>query len=836
MRVGTLGLRSLRRNLGRFGLTLAGVSLGVGLFVAVLVTDASARAALRDLAPVETRERLLLEGVLGAQVPEDAVRLVAEQPEVARVSAVLRLFAAVEGRPAGDELNVTMIATDELDGSSAGRERPSTDEGGVTLDGRAPRAGRDEITFGGRWALDLLGVEVGEQVRLRTPTGPVAFTITGVWTSEGDEQPAEGQTPFAYVPLDTMRRVTGEAGGFDYADVRLARGSDAGQWVTEHGDRLGDDVRAERFGYWNDELADLVDALGSGSLGIGLVGLFVGGYLVHLTLSMTVVERTRLYGTLRAVGASRRQVWRLVLAEAAGMAALGTVAGLAIGVAAGAAMNRYVATVFGVPAPRLVVPGAALAGAMVLGVLVTLVGAALPGRRAARLSPVAAIRGETGTPRPSRVWVLGAALVATGTTLAAVAPGRRAVDASAMLLLAGAVFVVPGIAGRMAAPVGRLTRRMAPGVGDIAVMHLAKERARAGATLALVMAVLAMIFGGAVTHHSWRAAFDRTVDHRFPADLAVYGQLDEDLLAEVVAADGVAGATPIRFGQADVVGRGGGPVFVTAIDPATYFDVQGVPWTDGDDSSARRSLGEGGGVLLAEGIAARFGATRGGSVVLDTPEGRQHLVVAGVYESVESVRRVVIGRTDADRWFGAGDPAVFAVRVDRGTPAAVVAGRLRERLADRSVFVDETGDVKAGAREGMERFFQLVYALLLAMVVVGLLGLANTLVMSVLRRTREIGVLRAVGTRRRQVGAMVLVEATTLCAVAFVLAVPVGIALAAAILRGAPAGLDVVVDLSVPWAGIAATAALAALVAGLAALTPARRAARVDPVTSLRFE
>jgi putative ABC transport system permease protein len=406
-----------------------------------------------------------------------------------------------------------------------------------------------------------------------------------------------------------------------------------------------------------------------------------------------------------------------------------------------------------------------------------------------------------------------------------------------MLILAGTVFTVPVVVGPVARLAGRATSRAASGVGDVAVLNLVKERSRSGATLALVMAVLAMTFAGAITHSSWRETLDQTIDYRFPADFAVGApNLDPELEQQVASIPGVAATTPVRFGTADVVGKGATSLALTVVDPATFFDVQGFPWVDGSDADARTALARGGGVLVPEGLARRFGAERGDTITVTTGQGPRRFTVAGVYATVESLKRIVMGLPDAERWFGTGPPSVLAVRAEPGADLVEVGRSLRNGLRDSNVFVQETTDAKAEVKHGMDQFFNLIYALLLVMVVVGLLGLANTLVMSVTRRTREIGVLRAVGTKRGQVAAMVLVESVTLCLVASALALPVGLGLATSILRSAPSALDVVVDLTVPWKALVLVGALAFDIALIAAIAPARRAARLDPVQALRFD
>jgi putative ABC transport system permease protein len=197
---------------------------------------------------------------------------------------------------------------------------------------------------------------------------------------------------------------------------------------------------------------------------------------------------------------------------------------------------------------------------------------------------------------------------------------------------------------------------------------------------------------------------------------------------------------------------------------------------------------------------------------------------------------LLIGVSDGNRAFGIGPPNLIAASVAEGHRPAAVKAAIERASTDGALFVQLTSEQKADFIKGQTQFFNLVYALVLIAVVMGMLGVTNTLAMAVLRRTREIGILRAVGTERRQLRRMALVEATTIGLTGLVLAIPLGLVLSVTVLQTVTRTLDTVVAYVFPWPMFAAVAPLALLVAVLSSVIPGRHAARVDPARVLRFD
>ena len=569
------------------------------------------------------------------------------------------------------------------------------------------------------------------------------------------------------------------------------------------------------------------------------VALFVGVFLIYLTLSMAVLERTRLYGMLFALGGTRGQVRRLVLGEAAVLAAVGTASGVVVGLGIGLVLLRVTARLIGLASPALVVPPAVLAVGIAAGFLMTLAASWIPARRAARVSPVEALRNDHEPPHRSvRSALVGGALIALG--LAVPTPVTRPILSSTAItfVLFGLVLSVPLILSPVARLVGRTTRRLAAAVGEVAVMHLVKERSRSAFTLALVMIVmaLAIMLGAAV--QSARGALSHQIDAQFGADLRVFGTFDANRQAQVAKVAGVRAMTTLSFGSSShlLADHPELRAYVEVIDPRTYFDVSGFAFVEGDGQRARTAMAGGGTVLLPGVIAQRLHSHPGDTIRLTTTAGVRRFEVGGTYVSFFTGPGIVVSATDG-RLFGAGVPGQLELSVQPGERPVVVGQRIATALGRGAGERYQAASLlKQQALGRFDRFTAIFYSILGVAVLIGLLGLANTLAMSVLERTREIGLLRAVGVHRRSIGAMVRVESATLAAVALLLSVPLGAVLTTMVLRGVGASSGYRARFVFPWSSLPIVAALGVVVAVVAAAVPARRASRLDVIAALRTD
>jgi putative ABC transport system permease protein len=644
----------------------------------------------------------------------------------------------------------------------------------------------------------------------------------------------------------------------NFGNIRLAKGTEAASWLADNDGALGPSVRLVSGALDAETMREVFGVAKAALAAMAAMALFVSGFLIFLTQSMSVAEAGRMHGTLRAIGASRAQVRRVVLGDAVALTVLSAPIGLLLGLGTAFGIIAVTREVYGLPHLGVHVSPFSAVVAVAVGVVVTLVSALVPARRAAAAAPAAAIRtSDVEQKGLGRMWLVGLGLAAAGVALVLFAPGRG-VDLGVLVMLVGAVLTVPIVMVPLTAVAGSLTRRLARGVGTIGVLHLRKEPRRSAHTVALVMLVLSVVFATGAVHLSLRRNLVATISQRFPADLAVYAgaSFNADIHARVLATPGVRAGTDLRFTRTVVEKPSAGFVYVTVLDPATFFDVQGFVWSRGSDAAVRAAFERGGSVAIPAGLAHRAGLDRGDQLTLATPAGAKSFRIAGIYQASDSDSPLLastvdgpalLGSTDepaaTDQYYrpaagpGVGGVGVIALAVDPGRDPKDVKAAIEKRFKGASpVFVQLTSEQKHDWIEDQTTFFQLIYAIVLIALVMGMLGLTNTLAMAVLRRTREIGILRAVGTERRGLRRMAVVESATVALAGLVLALPLGLLLSVTVLRSVQNTIGIVIEYVFPWPMFAVVAVLAVVVAIVSSIVPGRHATRVDPAQVLRVD
>ena len=827
-----LGARSIRRRRGRFTLTVVGVALGIAVLFSVLITNATIDEGFsRIFGRAELPSaQIQPAGGYASEVPASVVDAAAKLDDVIDVNGSSGVdFRKPDGKP---EESLTIWGGVYRKGeATAPKRRQRGDD--ILERGREPAAGAMEIGLRDGTARELRA-RIGSTVKLVGPSGPVEFKVVSV-TYRRDGKPTDDFG--GWTSLETNTRIAGRGEVINYAYIRLAKGTDSSRWVAEHTGQLGPNVQLITGDIGADAFKEVLRSGKAALAGLAGVALFVSAFLIFLTLSMTVAEAAPIHGTLRAVGASKAQVRRTVLGDALVLVAAAIPGGLLLGLAAATGVIQVTRGAYNLPhLPMQVPPGAAIEAAIV-GVVVTLAAALVPAQRAASVVPVAAIRsGSEERVGVGRMWVLGTLSVAAGLAIVFLLDQRR-VDAGSILILFGAVVLVPAVMGPIAAGAGRVTRRLARGVGAVGVLHLRKEPRRSAYTLALVMVVLAMVFTSGAVHLSLRRNLNETIEQRFPADLAVFAgaNLKDEVQQKVLSTSGVQSGAGVWFTSGAMQTPLASRVYITAFDPRKFFAIQGLSWTDGNDADVREAMARGGSLALPDWVTVDRKVRLGDLVTLATPRGPRRYTVAGVYRS-QALAPLLLNIEDGRRDFGLTAPTLLAVKVDRDRDPAGVKAAIERSFTGAPVFVQLTSDQRGGFARGQTQFFNLVYALVLIALVMGMLGVTNTLAMAVLRRTREIGILRAVGTERGALRRMALVEATTIAFAGMVLALPLGLLLSFTVLQTTARSLGIVVKYVYPWPMFGVVAVVALVVAAVSSVVPGRHAARVDPARVLRFD
>lgn len=571
------------------------------------------------------------------------------------------------------------------------------------------------------------------------------------------------------------------------------------------------------------------------------IALLVGAFSIYNTLSILAAQRTRESALLRALGASRGQVLRVQLTESLMIGIVASVAGLAGGLGIATGLKTLFSAFGGaLPDGGLVVDPGSAAIAVVVGVVVTAVAGVAPARRASRVPPIAALRevaAEAGVVSRGRV-VAGAGLTAVGAVavlLGALGPGGAPLTgAGAAVLLAGMVVIGPVGARPIASALGAPLQRLGGVSGTLARDNARRNPRRTAATAAALMVGIAVVSLFTVVAGSLKASLQDGVSRSFAGDLAIAtpgfggGALDPGLAAQVAALPQVDDAVGLGQGAARI---GDTNHQLTVADPARLARVVDLDVTAG----ALTSVGDAG-LAVSQSLAEDNGWAVGTTLPVTFADGsRRTFAIAAIYDRTQIAGDVLISR---EAWAPHAtqdlDRAVFLTVADgAGLAAAADAVRTVTRQAG-DPDVQTRQEYVAAASESVDSLLGIVYVLLLLAIVIALMGIANTLALSVHERTRELGLLRAVGATRRQVRAMVRGESIVVATFGTLGGVGLGLfcgwGLVSAVggtalsVFSAPSGQLVIVLL----AGV--------VVGGLASVRPARRAARLDVLQAIGTE
>jgi putative ABC transport system permease protein len=836
----SLAWRGLAARRGRSILSIVGIALGVGVLFATLATDAGIETSIdRTVRDLVGRADLRVAAFGDRGLSPETVAAIDDAPGVAVAAPVLELRTYL--LPGTDALDadtppVTVLAV-EPDLEAEIRDLPLADGAGLS----GPEAFSALITE--RLAADD-GLALGGDVTLLAGDQDlVSLEIVGILEGDGPFVGSGGRT--VVIPIRTAQRIF-DNDGVSRVDILVGEGATADEVVTA----LEVALTAEPYVLSSPQ--ELATSLRSSTADfrattalIAAVALFVGAFLIFNTLSMTVTERVRELGLLRAAGATRGQIRRYVLSQAVLLGIAGAAVGLAIGAGLSELMAGYVRSVGTIPFERTGFdPSSALVAAGI-GLFVTLAASLEPARRAGAISPVEALKARlepTAARRARLRWLVG---VFAAVGLAGLFVWPR--DAGVAGLLRGLVVYVLLLVITLLAPyvqeplarlagfpfslVLRLEERLARAA-------LARDRSRTALTVGALTAALAMIVAiGGIASQS-RSAAAAWLAEVIPGDELLSSirpiGLDEEVIGELEAIDGVDRVSPIATFE---VAREGIRTDAAAVVGADLLGDGRLVFASGDREDALIAIDTGGSTILPRALAERLGLTVDDTVTLALGNDRVlELRIAGIAERTLPGRAgeaMLVGWDDATEALGVTGADVLAVRYVAGREADArpdVHG-----LADERALEPNSLDRVAGAVDAaLGRVFGLFDALAIIAVVVAALGIVNTLSMNVLERVREIGVLRAAGMTTRQVRRTVVVEAGIVGVVGSILGIATGLVAGALMIGigGAAPGLP----LSVPWASMGLAALLGIGLSMLAAWYPARLASRLAIVRAVQHE
>ncbi len=713
--------------------------------------------------------------------------------------------------------------------------------------GRKPESASEVVID--RQTAEKVGYEVGDRVRVSGKEGAKAYELVGL-AQLGDVK-SFGGASIAVFTLDEARRVTRKQGRLDQISVAGAPGVSPNELRSALERSLPRSVEAET-GEENtqtqkDDTSEFIGILRTALLIFSGVALFVASFLIFNTFSITVAQRTREFAMLRTLGASRRQLVTSVVVEAFVIGLLASILGLLAGIAFAPAINAlFGALDIDLPNEGTVVAARTVIVAFVIGIGLTVLASLIPALRITRVPPVAGLRegAVLDTPKSHRLRSgVATALVAVGIVVmllgvfGVLSPGEAWVGVGAGAIFIGVAILSPRLVRPMASLIGRPLERMRGVAGRLARENAVRNPGRTAATAAALMIGLALVSFVAIFASGLSASFTAAFDRTIKADLILSNESFTDISAGVVEAvgevEGVSVASPNRFTQANAAGEKGG--YLTLIDTDTVRQVMTLDWKQGDDS-----------------VLAGLGPD---DAVIDEKWGREHMLAVGDTFKARvasgktidyTVRGNFVDRADFNGDYVASDVNAaeygepdsvqqVLVAVDEGVEEKDVRAAIDTAVSERfpTVEIKDQEEYKDFIGSQVNQLLNVVYALLALAVIVSLFGIVNTLALSIYERTRELGLMRAVGMSRRQVRRIIRYESVITALIGAVLGSVLGVVFAVIVSR--PLAEEGFV-LSIPVVTLVVLLLLAIVAGVLAAIGPARRASRLDVLDALAYE
>ncbi|WP_328900506.1 ABC transporter permease [Streptomyces sp. NBC_00441] len=704
-----------------------------------------------------------------------------------------------------------------------------TEPGGIALDRDTAEKGK---------------YEVGDKVRVAT-NGPVKeYTLSGVFTTEDGAVNAGGSLVLFDTPV--AQQLFLRPGEFKDVSVAAAPGASDQELLAAVKPLLPKDAEAKTGEARANEQASDIEAglsdLNKLLLAFAGVALFVGVFLIANTFTMLVAQRTKELALMRAVGASRRQVKRSVLLEAAVVGLIASVVGFALGCALATGLRSAMSLLGGkIPAGPLVIAPVTVIAAFAVGVLITVLAAWLPARRAAKIPPVAAMNSAHAVATVKSLVVrntIGGVITLLGT--AAIVGGAAKAGSDGQLLIAGGTFLaligvivlIPLLSRPAIALVRPLLRRLFGVSGKLAAQNAVRNPRRTGATASALAIGLTLVTGISVLGVTLGQAVDKVTTDNIKADymvsMASGDALDESALTALEKAEGVTAASPQQAVWLTIGGQG---VSASGVTPG---DVQRVLTVDTVAGSLDTL--EKGQIAVAEKTAKSHGWKPGDTVsVTYKDKKKETLEVGALYKDNEFLSPVLIPRATVAPHEGKGDIQEVWVKTGGGASAAHEQA-LVDALGDNpGMSIMDRQDIRDMFGGGVNLAMNIMYGLLGMALIIAVLGVVNTLAMSVFERQQEIGMLRAIGLDRRRVKRMIRLEAVVIALFGALVGIGLGLFLGWAIGQTVAASIPQYV-LVIPWGRIAVFLLLAGAVGVLAALWPARSAAKLNMLTAIKTE
>jgi putative ABC transport system permease protein len=852
-------LRSLRTRPLRALLSAFGIILGVAGLLAIQITNHTALESLSALFEGTAGKTDLIATASNETdtLPERNLRRILQNPAVQAAVPSLQLPTALAVRTENSTIPLSLLGFD-IGGFMIYGIDPKVDP--VVRDYKLTRGtflsvdkDAQEIVLVESFAQDN-DLKVGKSVELISAAGPQEFIIVGLIAKQGAGQNNNGA--FGVIPLETAQELFYRTGELDQIDILLKPEINTNTQIETAKASLqadlGQEVSITSTAAQGDRVNQMLNGFTIGLNFMGGMALFAGGYLIYNAFSMTVVERTREFGLLRTLGLSRRQVTNQVLVEAALLGVFGSLAGalLGIGLALGAA--RLLSYLLDIDSMPVKINPPVILSSLLVGIVVTVITALIPAWQAGRISPLEALR-VRGFKQEGWLmrqgWKLGLLMLLISFIILVVNPFPydvqfRLGSITVVLLFFGGTLLIPGsveVWERLTRP---LIRMVYGSAGQLGSSNIQRAKLRTTLTVAALMVGVSMIVITRGMTDSFRGDLEVWIDAYAGGDLLVSSStpMRSQMQRRLEALPGVKAVTPLRTLTVSWQKPDGSmqEISLTGLDPSSYTQVTSFIFSDSrtDEQVALQQFAGGNVVFLSSVLAEKYDLRIGDTMRLRTRAGVRDFKIAAVVVSFFNQGLTVQASwQDLRRYFNTSDADAFLVKlVEEYDPASVqqriedmYGERLNLSVVSNQVLIDQVLTL-------LKRAYSMFDAMAIIAMLVGALGIVNTLTMNVVERSQEIGMLRSIGLTRGQTLVMVLAESLLMGLIGSVLGLGFGTLLSRIFLWSMTAMSGYQIGFVIPVGAIIAGLVIAIVVSQLAAILPARRAASTRILDAIQYE
>ena len=714
------------------------------------------------------------------------------------------------------------------------------------VDGAAPSTPTD-IVLDAKTAKDGKFV-VGDVVNVSVTKGVQSFTLVGI--AKFGKLETWGGAQAALFSEPTIQALVGEPGTYDWISIAGMNGESQSQLSEAVSKAIPSGTEAITGQEFTEESQDafqkIIAIFSTFLLVFALIALFVGSFIIYNTFSIIVAQRTKELALLRALGASRGQVLRSIILEALFVGLIASIVGVACGILLAIGLNRLMQSIgFSGPDTPIVIPPVAVLVSLLVGTIITLVSALFPARRAATVPPIAAMR-DVAIDRAgaSRLRVIfGLLLLALGAFMLWFGLNGNS-DSGLQIIGGGAFFVFialtvigPVIATPFASVLGWPLQKASRITGRLSRENAMRNPRRTSTTASALMIGIGLVGFIAVTAQSVKAstvdAINQSVEGQYVVTTEGFGStaLPQSMAADLQAVPGVDVAAGIAGTFANVLGSA---KIVLAVDPASI--TKAIKFDDVQGTFAELGIGE---IAASEQLAADKKLTLGQPIPTSfLQSGETTLILSSIYSTEFPIQGPgwIISTSEFNSVVPPAQQTYSAIYVTLDDPStagvsAALPGLTAVTDAVPGSKLQNLTEFKKAQTDQVNQFLQIVYVLLALALVIAIVGVVNTLLLSVYERTRELGLLRAVGMSRRQVRSTIRLESVIISLMGTLIGLVIGIVFGWALVTALVD--EGITSFAIPWSQLIIIVIIAILAGVGAALYPARRAARLDVLRAI---